>query len=83
MKDHNVCQLYKATQWSPSRLSPKLADINRYLGLVLLELVPSIARRRAIVDGLVDDCYHSESVSAPELFPPPTAQLAGCHDRPI
>jgi hypothetical protein len=63
IQNYIVRKLHNITGFSSS----KLAGLNRYLGLVLLKMVPSIARRRSIVDTLVDDFYYSESVSAPEF----------------
>ena len=63
VRDHVVDKLYKTAGWDP----PKLAGLHRYVGLVLLRMVPSLAGSPGLVDSLVDEFYDSETTSAEEL----------------
>jgi hypothetical protein len=63
VQDHVIKKLHKIAGWS--RL--KVAGLRRYLGLVLLKMVPSMARSSRLIDRLIDEFYDSETTSVAEL----------------
>lgn len=63
VQDHVIKKLHKIAGWSRS----KVAGLHRYLGLVLLKMVPSMARSSSLIDRLIDEFYDSETTSVAEL----------------
>ncbi|KAG4439196.1 hypothetical protein IFR05_005317 [Cadophora sp. M221] len=63
VQDHVVDKLYKTAGWGPS----KLAGLHRYVGVVLLRMVPTLAGSSGLVESLIDEFYDSETTSAEEL----------------
>jgi hypothetical protein len=63
IQDNVVEKLYKTAGWDP----PKYAGLHRYVGVVLLRVVPFLVECPELVDELIDDFHDSETTSAEEL----------------
>ncbi|KAK4139842.1 uncharacterized protein C8A04DRAFT_32674 [Dichotomopilus funicola] len=63
VQEHIIQRLHQVAGWS----APKMAGLHRYLGIVLLRTVPSLAKSESFLDQLTDEFFHSESTTAPEL----------------
>ncbi|KAI8623171.1 hypothetical protein F5Y19DRAFT_482009 [Xylariaceae sp. FL1651] len=63
IQDHVVEKLYKTAGWDP----PKYAGLHRYVGVVLLRVVPFLVDCPELMDQLIDDFHDSETTSAEEL----------------
>ncbi|KAJ8131293.1 hypothetical protein O1611_g2333 [Lasiodiplodia mahajangana] len=63
VKDNVVEKLYKAAGWDPA----KYVGLHRYVGVVLLRMVPSLASSSGVADSLIDDFHDSETTSTEEL----------------
>ncbi|KAI0104316.1 hypothetical protein GGR51DRAFT_572770 [Nemania sp. FL0031] len=63
VKDSVVEKLYRIAGWDP----PKHAGLHRYVGVVLLRMVPSLASSPGVVESIIDDFHDSETTSTEEL----------------